>query len=114
VKIKWKVSSVPTGAYSSFQKRHWPTAYFVDETDDGTIAARISCPDEYVPANIKAGNHVPLTLHIADHGIFPWTWRKAKGEFKTLQEAKERLTIILAKNPGLLPKEKSDEQISAT
>lgn len=86
---KWKVDPEPTGPYRSFNKRGWPTA----ETLDGESIAHIRCKDEYRPANLPTANHAPLHVYIRCKNVNPekngaWSWRKLKGEFKTLVDAK--------------------------
>jgi hypothetical protein len=103
MKIKWKVSDIPTGRYRSFEKRAWPHAYYNDKNE--SPMAMILCEDAYIPSEIKEGNHALLDLYVADHSIKPWKWRKTVRQFKTLKEAKAGLLRILKSNPELVPEE---------
>jgi hypothetical protein len=100
-KIKWKVGEAPTGRYRSFHHRSWPSAEYPNDR----IAARIECTESYTPYSAKNGGHPPLKLLIADYSVTPWKWRKAKGEFNTLQEAKDAFTKIVEKFPSIVPKD---------
>jgi hypothetical protein len=111
MKIKWKVSSKPTGSYASFHRRGWPHAYF----EGDKMAAQILCADDYHPPMVKAGTHGPLTIWIADYSIVPtkekpstWTWCKLVKTAATLQEVKERVEAFYKHNPQMLPKEDDD------
>ncbi len=66
VKIKWKVSDVPSGQYRSFECRSWPYAY--DTT--GNLIAQIRCEDEYVPGNVRSGDHRPLSIIVYKYNNF--------------------------------------------
>jgi hypothetical protein len=105
-KIIWRVSLAPTGRYRSFERRGWPTARY--EKPD-LIAAAISCEDEYYPRDVRGGKHAPLTVRIADYGTpngnCLWSWRKLKGTFATLDEAKSAFARVLAALPQIAPKE---------
>ena len=75
----------------------------------GPAAVSISCADNYYPAAVKSGEHAPLTVRIADHsaktedGRSTFDWRKLKGEFKTLDEAKAAAVHALEKYPHFVP-----------
>ena len=106
VKIKWKVSPVPTGRYRSFEVRAWPTADYVGDY----AATTILCEKEYVPADVKTGNHPPLTLLIAkwytkeergDKAAFDWV--RIKRKFPTLKEAKKFAGEFLNRHPEYWP-----------
>ena len=101
LKIKWSVSEVPTSQFRSFERRGWPSADY----SNGTFCASILCEDEYVPRNIKTGNHAPLRLRIANHSKTPWKGISSKSTFKTLKDAKAALLIILKKHDYLIPEE---------
>jgi hypothetical protein len=101
--IKWRVQSEPTGQYRSFQQRGWPQA----EYQDGTIAAAVYCTDkqhDYNARKAAAGDHAPLIVMVADHSATPWRWRKLKGEFTTLAQAKAALEKLLELYPRLIPR----------
>ena len=106
IKLKWKIGDAPTGRYHSFFDRGWPSATI----NDRPIAA-IYCVKGwgYTHHLAKSGDHPPLTLSIADYsdpspekGAF--VWRKVKGEFLTLDDAKKRAVFIIANRPDFLPK----------
>lgn len=103
LKLKWRVSPSPTGRYRSFENRAWPMAY-VNGTA-GDAVAYITCVDEYRPADVKAGKHAELTVHIADRladrlqGSQGWQWRKLKKKFPTLDEAKQAAQDFFDKHP---------------
>lgn len=97
IKIKWKVSSAPTGRYRSFDERAWPTA----EYSDGTFCAYISCADEYTPERARGVNE--LIMHVADHSKTEWPWLTVKERYKTLHEAKNALKEILKNNRTMMP-----------
>ena len=99
-KIVWRICSVPTGRYRSFERRGWPMAY---HGKDGPIAATISCEDDYCPRDVKTGNHQELTVRITDHSVRPWKWKVARTKCKTLAEAKALVARILAQNPSFAP-----------
>ncbi len=109
LKLKWKIAAPPTGKYRSFDKRSWPSA----NHENGRPAVMISCDDSYVPANVKTGSHGPLAVRIADWSMptdpeaARWQWRKLKGTFATLDEAKRAAQAVLAKHPEFWP---GDEQ----
>lgn len=97
---KWKVSEPPTGRYRSFERREWPHAKY----ETGQPAAMLYSEDEYNPSDAATGNHNPLTLRVADYSQTPFKWRKAKGQFSTLQQAKDAFDSIVKANPGIVPK----------
>ncbi len=101
MKYKWRVQPEPTGRYRSFEKRGWPDAHYCDETE--SPCADIICEEEYVPRDVKSGDHPPLTLRIADHSQKPWKWVRARKQFNTLTEAKEGLKAILKAHQHLMP-----------
>lgn len=87
IHLKWTVDKKPTGRYSSFGKRGWPNAEF-----KGTdfMAAMLSCPDEYIPANVKTGNHREITIRVCLYKTNGhWNATNLKAKAKTLSEAKE-------------------------
>lgn len=99
MRYKWEVSPKPTGRYSSFEHRGFPSAYY----ENGVAAAHMVCEDEYRPADVKIGKHKPIKLRIADHSITPWKWRTIIGEYKTVQDAKEAFVRVLKKYPHIMP-----------
>jgi hypothetical protein len=59
---------------------------------DGKSAVRISCSDEYVPAKVKTGNHLPITVYVREYTgntKDPIKEYKMKRTFRTLKEAKQ-------------------------
>lgn len=106
-KIKWKVAEAPTGRYRSFYDRSWPSA----EYNENPIA-RLECDDEYRPADVKTGNHAPITVYVADWSVretnplgSAFVWKKSKVKANTLKEAKEMVDKILIDYPHFLPKD---------
>jgi hypothetical protein len=98
-KIKWVVDKKPTGPYKSFYTRGWPYAFYKDE--NATHCAHIQCKDEYIPQNVKTGNHSELILFIRDYSSGKTV--RVKKTFKTLKEVKEALPLILERNKYLIP-----------
>jgi ribosomal protein L37AE/L43A len=99
VKLKWRIDPAPTGPYSSFQKRNWPSAYYAN----GSPAAQLICPDPYHPRDAKEGKHASLKVRVADWSQKPWKWRAVKGEFKTLAEAKAAAARVIEQVPAFIP-----------
>jgi len=107
-KIKWHVDSEPTGRYRSFERRGWPSADYAN----GDVAARIECPDEYHPRDVREGKHAPLTVFVSawrpegseerkQKGAFGW--RKLTQQFATLKEAQAATAKIIDEHPELHP-----------
>ncbi len=99
IKLKWKVSSEPTGPYRSFQFRGWPTAEF-EMNGAMWSAGFIMCEDDYRPARVKTGEHKELEVWFRD-------WRdnknkRLKARFKTLAEAKVGLLDFLQRHPEVM------------
>lgn len=108
MKLKWRVSDVPTGRYRSFERRGWPSADFTN----GDTAVGLYCKDEYRPADVKTGNHAEIVIRIADYSEpsnketgAGFTWRQLKKRAATLAEAKELASKFFDKYPQFLPKE---------
>lgn len=109
IKLKWKVASVPTGRYRSFEYRGWPDATYAD----GKPAVQIRCKDDYTAQRAKGEDeHAELTVYIADHhpkaewkdrGAF--TWRTLKARYKTLAEAKEAAQAFINQFTMVHPKD---------
>lgn len=105
--LKWRVDAPPVGRYRSFDRRGWPSADY----PNGDIAARIECADEYIPANVRAGTHAPLTVYVAAWRQDPeerkqkgaFGWRKLTQQFATLKEATDATNKIVAAHPELHP-----------
>lgn len=108
MKYKWKVSEEPTGLYRSFARRRWPTASY----ENGNVAARIDCADDYNPRNAREGRHELLIVWVAvyrpDAGI-TWQWQSMKRRFATLQEAKDGFAKLLVDHPEIMPAKTSTE-----
>lgn len=102
MRLKWKVGEAPTGPYRSFHKRSWPSAYHAN----GWLAASISCEDPYEPSRAKTGAHAPLTVWVFDYSlgeIERKRWR-VRGNFATLEDAKNAAALCLQNHPHFLPK----------
>ena len=95
-KLKWRVSPAPTGRYRSFERRGWPSADLGERS-----MVTLYCEDEYVPADIRSGNHGPIKVHVANrHTDRPqFTWRTLKQRATTLAEAKELAQDFFDRNP---------------
>jgi hypothetical protein len=113
-KIKWTISPAPTGKFSSFHKRSWPYAEFVN---GGNPAVMIRCEDSYRLSDAKSGDHAPLKVYIADHSIretnkeaAAFEWKRVKGEFKTLVDAKKAAIEVYERYPAFWPKHLRPEQ----
>lgn len=98
-KLKWKVEEAPTGAYRSFSKRGWPSAYL----PDGRAAFSIVCEDSYEPSRVKTGDHKELKINVADWSAKPDTfvWKTLKHRAATLTEAKETAAHFLERHPHM-------------
>jgi hypothetical protein len=105
MKYKWKVSSVPTGRYRSFEKRCWPSAEYAD----GSFAAEIYCEDSYEPWRVKCGEHKPLELLVRDFSSQQWKKVRAVNRYATLPEAKAALEKIFEQYPHLQKEIPSDD-----
>ncbi|CAN7600875.1 hypothetical protein [Bosea sp. LjRoot237] len=104
-KIKWRVDEAPTGPYRSFFKRGWPSASY----HSGDPAARIACDQGYRPADAKSSDHPPLLVHIAEWfdregQCQSFKWRKLKGTFATLSDAKAAAERFIEAHPEYGPK----------
>lgn len=114
-KLVWRTQDVPTGRYRSFFHRGWPDAHWNREV--GPPAVQIRCEDEYIPRDVKTGNHKPLRVYIADwsprRGLPPeiacdvsaFNWKLLKGECKTLDEAKALAERAFESHPHFRPTE---------
>jgi hypothetical protein len=105
LKLKWRVGTIPTGRYRSFEKRAWPSADYAD----GRIAAHITCEHSYRPSMVRDGIHSPLTVRVADYSLPSnttdnrgFTWVTLKGRFATLAEAKQAASTLLARFPHMM------------
>ena len=98
MKLRWEMSSEPTGRYRSFQRRGWPTAFF----QDGRYAGHILCDDDYVPRLIRECKHLPLQL-VAQNYVTGKRYR-LREQFATLPQAKIGLLTFLQKHPDFVPR----------
>jgi hypothetical protein len=104
LKLVWRVEPRPTGRDASFQTRGWPSA----ELEDGTAAVSLHCADEYVPADVRAGRHGPITIKVADRRPETiaekgaWIWRTLKRKAATLDEAKAIVAEFMTANPHVV------------
>lgn len=109
MKLKWRVSPAPTGRYRSFEQRDWPLGMYRNE--DESPAAHIECEDEYVPQDVRDGNHRPLTVSVAqwvdpaERGTgAAFQWRMVEVECATLAEAKALAQSVLDDRQHFWPK----------
>jgi hypothetical protein len=102
--LKWKVCAPTTGRYRSFQKRGFPDADYTD----GSTAVSLSCNDDYIPKDVKFGNHSEITIRIACYDVHEqagaFTWRTLKQRAKTLVEAKQLAENFINQYPEIQPK----------
>lgn len=103
-KIKWEVAPAPSGRWKGFEERSWPMAYIL-LNGKSYIIGSISSESEYIPSEVKTGSHSKLHIHVACYADGKWNWRKAKGEFSNIADAKAALEKILIANPSILPPE---------
>lgn len=102
IKYRWKVQPKPTGRFSAFEHRGWPEALAGDQD---TIIAHISCDDDYSPHAVKYGTHKPLTIRVrcareaTKEDPCKWQWRKLKGEYVMLAEAKLAFARFMEQHP---------------
>jgi hypothetical protein len=108
LKIKWRVGTRPSGRYGSFQGWSWPTAEYSNQR----VAAWISCEDDYSPSRARGeAKHAPLVIYVADHravtdaGHPAFKRLKVKAEAASLEEAKKKVSLILALHPEFAPKD---------
>jgi hypothetical protein len=109
MKLFWKVADKPTGRYRSFDSRAWPNAWW-GKPEAGSIAALLSCTDEYVPALVREGKHAPITITVC-HYNHPEAGNSSKRfrlkkQAATLDEAKQMVQAFYDSHPDWLPKEK--------
>jgi len=96
IKYKWKVQKDDC---NRFVPRPWP-----DVELDGNTIAHIRCSNSYSINKAKTGNHSPLSLYVAIENYkenSTWCWRKIKGEFKTIKEAKNGFASFVKNNPNI-------------
>lgn len=110
-KLVWKVGTVPTGRYRSFQHRNWPQAFY--DGDEGRLAVYITCEDAYRPAVVKTGQHKPLEVWVYDYSACKDSLqrerrtRKMNRKFTTLAEVKTVMNKFLSEHSELWPKEET-------
>lgn len=101
VKLTWRVSPAPTGRYRSFERREWPSAFYSNDR----IAFAIRCEDEYVPRNVRTGEHAELTLLVAVYSDKSFDWKRGVVKYATLPELKAGAAALLARKPRIMPPE---------
>lgn len=110
MKLQWKVAPKPSGRYRSFEKRGWPTAYYIE---GGRPAAFIDCEDGYRPSEVALGEHRELTVRICNHqhpnAVNSWVVVKLKKKFETLGAAKGAIVDFLEAHPEYWPVQKPSE-----
>lgn len=104
IKLKWKVSEVPTGRYRSFEHRSWPSAYFQDDRPAVCIYGDV----EYSGPRARATEGLQLTICIADWSKPSnpstgngFTWRTLKQRAISLAQAKEIAAAFLERYPNV-------------
>lgn len=108
-KFKWKVEEAPTGPYSSFRFRGWPSAVYKNERQD--ICGDIQCKEDYTPFRAKSGKHAPLTVRVCDHSTSPFKWLTLTVRCATLADAKAALAAFIDGHPEVMPVEYHQERL---
>jgi hypothetical protein len=111
--LLWKVSSAPTGAYKSFEKRRWPVAYY----KTGEPAVQLICDQDYNGRTSKAEN-LTIKVGIADWGTpsnketgAGFTWRYLKQRANSLSQAKMLASTFLQNHAEFVPKEVETKKV---
>lgn len=107
-KLFWKVAAHPSGPYASFERRGWPTAYY----SNGDPAAILMCEEDYIPANVKKGNHAPISIAVADWSnrdrngadAAAFVYKKLKQQFHLIEDAKAAAERALDQHIQFQPK----------
>lgn len=108
MKIKWTISPAPTGKHRSFQHRSWPFATVngeaafsvrsIDRRDYSALAAKTPVPNDIIIL-IAVWRNKNVSY---DPEARTFDWRRLKGAWSTLAEAKAHVADVVARNPGLL------------
>lgn len=90
ISLKWRVDPEPTGRYSSFEKRGFPSADYPGERP----AANIRCKDSYLPSVHRDATDLDLELWVAQYyigeaGNETFKWRRLVKRASSIKEAKE-------------------------
>lgn len=86
VKLVWRVSPAPSGRYSSFQSRAFPSANY----KNGEPAAQLICSESYQSFHKDAtGLEIVIMVALWENDTF--NWRKLKRSARSIAEAKERV-----------------------
>ncbi len=111
--LKWRVSSIPTGRYRSFEKRMWPSA----EYQNGSPAVQLICTEPYSSRTVNADN-LEFKIGLADHSDpsnketgAGFTWKYLKQRATSLAQAKILAQTFLQNNPTFAPKSNIHENI---
>jgi len=94
INIKWEVLPAPTGLYRSFHRRSWPVGIV-----NGKNRVIFLCQDDYVPANVKTGNHSPITILVDLFRDDEMKLVTLKQTCPTLADAKARAKEFFVTNP---------------
>ena len=99
MKIKWKIEPKPTGKYASFEHRGWPSA--VDEKERPIAYILSTIGEDYYPSLVKTGSNAPLFVRVAIYSISinSFEWKRLKGTFETLQQAKDAFKNFAETHP---------------
>lgn len=101
MKIKWKISVKPKGAFASFTYRGWPMGYY----PSGVIAVMLHSQTSYSKGTAEDGHHKPIEVIICDHSTTPDTKTKLKTTFTNLTDAKAEAIRQIEANPHFVPKQ---------
>lgn len=107
IKLKWYVQPAPTGRYRSFERRAFPSADYIG-FPRALAAASLHCKDDYVPADVKVGNHAEITIRVAmwNKETNGFNWVKIEQKAKTVKEAKQVAEDFINSNPECQPIER--------
>ena len=99
MKLIWRVGSIPTGRYRSFEKRLWPGASF--NSVEGPAAASIDADESYNPCYSKKDDvgfdlKIRVTIPTDDNRF---EWKTLKKRVRSIKEAKELVQEFYEQNP---------------
>lgn len=88
---KWRVAPAPTGRFSSFEKRAFPSADYAN----GMTCAMIHSAESYEPSTHKDADNLELKVLIAVWGEYSFEWRALKKRATSIAQAKEMVKKFL-------------------
>jgi hypothetical protein len=106
--VRWRGSPAPTGKYSTFEKRAWPTAVY----SNGDTAITLYADKPYSKQNAEDGT-VSIKINVADHSVGKteegrakyggFTWRTLATRANTLKQAKQLGEGFISRHPEYAP-----------